>query len=186
MKYLLSVPWPFLQGKMCVQGVWKDSFSSFLIYMLLCFHFRDGKVKEILLPLHKCVFEASGNSGGREPNRACKRNPRMWVFPSPIHCVFFVQAFGIISLKKNKTKIFARDLFSILSLLLSFHLELSQLLPRCSHLTRSLPAPCSCSPEAAARWERGTTPSPTAQSPSWVQSHTRKKDWKFFSWMNLT
>jgi len=59
---------------MCVQWVRTDSFSFFLIYMLLCFQFRDGKVKEILLPLHKCVFEASGNSEVREEsNRACKR-----------------------------------------------------------------------------------------------------------------
>lgn len=86
MKYVLSVPWPFLRGKMCVQGVWRDSLSSFLIYMLLCFQFRDGKVKEILLPLHKCVFEASGNSGGREPNRACKRK-------GIIKCGFFLHQF---------------------------------------------------------------------------------------------
>lgn len=86
MKYVLSVPWPFLRGKMCVQGVWRDSLSSFLIYMLLCFQFRDGKVKEILLPLHKCVFEASGNSGEREPNRACTRK-------GIIKCGFFLHQF---------------------------------------------------------------------------------------------
>lgn len=186
MKYLLSVPWSFLQGKMCVQGVWRDSFSSFLIYMLLCFHFRDGKVKEILLPLHKCVFEASGNSGGREPNRACKRNHKMWVFPSPIHCVFFVQAFGIISLKKNKTKIFARGLFfhPLPAAFISSGIfsAPSSLLP-----PEQVPPPSLfLNPEAAAGWEPGTTPSPTAQSPSWVQSHSRKEDWRFFSWMNLT
>lgn len=69
MKYVLFVLWSFLWGKMCVQWLWIDSFSSFLIYMLLYFQFRDGKVKEILLPLHKCALlplEASGNSGERD------------------------------------------------------------------------------------------------------------------------
>ena len=44
-------------------------------------------------------------------------------FSSPVSWVFFVQTFGIISPKKNKTEISTIGLFPFLSLLLSFHPE---------------------------------------------------------------
>lgn len=129
-------PLTFLQKKKCVQWVWRDSFSSFLIYMLLCFQFRDGKVKEILLLLHKCVFEASGNSGVREEGNSLqkewKRSLNLFL-PSPVPCAVFVQTSGIISPKKNKTETSTTGLFAFLSLPLSFHLEqvhTSELLPK--------------------------------------------------------
>lgn len=95
----------FSGEKMCGQWVRIDSFSSFLIYMLLCFQLRDGKVKEIFLPLHKCVFEASGNSGVREKsNRACKRKEifKCFFFLHQFCEIFFVQTSGIISAEKKQ------------------------------------------------------------------------------------
>lgn len=91
------------------------------------------------LNIHVVVFSVSGWQGQRNtPSLAqmClrgirefrrertkqrlqkERDNKMWVLPSPTHSVFFVQAFGIMSLKKNKIKTSAHGLFSTLSLLL--------------------------------------------------------------------
>lgn len=102
-----------------------------------------------------------------------ERDHKMWVFPSPTHFVFFVQAFRIISLKKNKIKTSARGLFPIFPaafILSGIFSAFSSLLP-----PELVPPSCSCKPEAAARWERGTTPGSTAQSPNWVSPTPERK-----------
>lgn len=131
-KYLLFVLWSFLWGKMGVQWVWVDSFSSFLIYMLLCFQFTDGKIQEICLPLHK---QAARESGEREGSNKARR--RKEIFKCSLG--YFVQTFGIISPKIKNTK---TSTTGLLSLLLSCH-------PACAHTLELCFRPFSTSKQDA-------------------------------------
>lgn len=92
---------------------------------------------------------------------------------------FFVQTFGIISPKKNKTETCTTGLFSILSLLLSFHPEQVHTSELCfRHLA---PTPAEALPLVPAKltlklqhiWESGTALDPAAQRSGWVQYYTR-------------